>query len=426
MRRIRETRLVVEGGHKIVGEIELSGSKNSALSMLSASLLASGESIVKNVPLNSDVIAMIHTLKKLNAKIEVCDGNVLKINTNGVGASYDVPVEITRKTRASILIMGALLPRIGKIRIGVPGGDRIGQRPLDLHLKGLKALGAKIRVGENYIEAEAKKLRGNYIFLDYPSSTATELLMMAASLAEGTTIIDNAETKPEITDLADYLKKMGAKISGAGTTTIKIKGIKKLSTTNHSIIPDYLEACTFMIASAITRGELCIHNVVPDHLRPAIAKLKESGVQISQSDSSLQVKAKDRIKATNIVATKPYPGLSSDMQPLFVSLLTKAKGISIVKDLVFENRFRYVSELRKMGAEISTFNFGIIVRGVKKLIGTTVTATDIRGGAALLLAGLTAEGETNIIDAYHIDRGYDKIEEKLNKIGAKITRKMKV
>jgi len=419
IQKLKETKFVIEGGHRLVGEIETIGSKNSALSILSASLLGSGESVLKNVPLTSDVYATIQMLKKLDVKIGVYDKNILKVNADSMNLG-DIPQELANTTRASILLLGALLAKMGKARIGFPGGDNIGRRPLDLHVKGLRALGANVTFGENYIEAKARKLRGTYIFLDYPSSTATEILLIVASLAEGVTVIDNAETKPEITDLADYLKKMGARISGAGTSTIKIKGVKELTASNHSVIPDYLEACTFMVASAITKGNIYIRNVIPNHLRPAIAKLQESGVQISKLRSSLYVETKNKINAINIVATKPYPGLSSDMQPLFVALLTKAEGISIVKDLVFENRFLYTNELRKMGADITAHDSGILIRGVEKLKGAPVTATDIRGGAALILAGLAAEGETEINGAHHIDRGYEQIEKKLTRIGARI------
>lgn len=419
IQKLKKTKFVIEGGHGLVGEIETSGSKNSALSVLSASLVGSGESVLKNVPLTSDVHATIQILKKLDVKTGVYGKNILKVNADSMNLC-DVPQELTNRTRASILLLGALLAKVGKARIGFPGGDNIGRRSLDLHLKGLRALGANVRFGEKYIEAKARKLRGTYIFLDYPSSTATELLLIVASLAEGITVIDNAETKPEIIDLANYLRKMGARISGAGTSSIKIKGVRELTGSNHSVIPDYLEACTFMIASAITKGNVYIRNVIPNHLRPAIAKLQETGVQISKSRSSLHVETKNKINAINIVATKPYPGLSSDVQPLFVSLLTKAKGISTVRDLVFENRFLYTDELKKMGADITAYDSGILIRGVDQLKGVPVTASDIRGGAALILAGLTAEGETEINGAHHIDRGYEKIEEKLTRVGAKI------
>jgi UDP-N-acetylglucosamine 1-carboxyvinyltransferase len=413
------TVFVIHGGNKLKGTIETSGSKNAALSMLSASILFCGDTVLNNVPLTSDIIATLQILKELNVTVEVLNGNKLKINSNSITAC-DISEELTKKTRASILLLGALLAKGRRICIGLPGGDAIGERPLDLHLKGLKALGADLTYGKNQIYAQAKELHGAYIFLDYPSSTATEILLIAATFAKGTTIIDNAETKPEIVDLARYLVKAGAQISGAGTSMIKIKGVDKLVGPTYTVIPDYLEAGTFLIASAITEGDLLVKGAVSDHLRPIVAKLQESGVKINKFSSSIRLDAPERPKGFNFVATKPFPGLYSDLQPLLVSLLAKADGTSIVKDLVFEKRFCYISELQKMGAEIKLNESGAVISGVKRLNGSPVTASDIRGGAALILAGLAAEGETRVVGGQHIERAYEGIEKKLIAVGAKI------
>lgn len=422
MSEIREPPVfIITGGNKLTGNIEVSGSKNAALSILSASLLCSGQSILRNVPLTSDILATIDLMRKLNVEVNVLDDTTLQIDASSMH-NNDISGDLTCKTRASILLLGTLLAKNYRVHIGLPGGDAIGSRPLDLHLMGLKTLGAELNFFNSYIEAKAKELHGKYIFLDYPSSTATEILMIVAVIAKGLTIIDNAETKPEIVDLANFLKKAGAKIVGAGTSTIKITGVSELKGVNHVIIPDYLEAGTFMIASAITGGNLLIKDAIYDHLRPLVAKLQESGVCINRTSSYIEVTCKNSIKAINVIATKPFPGLYSDLQPLIVSLLTKANGTSVVRDLVFTKRFCYVSELEKMGAKIKLLDSGISISGVQKLSGASVTATDIRGGAALILAGLAAEGETILNGCFHVERAYEKIHEKLYNVGAKITR----
>jgi len=318
--------------------------------------------------------------------------------------------------------MGPLLARMGKARISMPGGCAIGTRPIDLHLKGFKALGAEVTLGYGFVEATAEKLIGAKIYLDFPSVGATENIMMAAVLAQGQTVIENAAEEPEITDLANFLNKMGADIKGAGTDTIKINGVKKLSGAIHPVIPDRIEAGTYMIAAAITGGNVLIDNVVPNHLKPIIAKLKEANIDVIEEGNGIRVIGKNRPEAIDI-KTMPYPGFPTDMQSQFMALMSIANGTSITIETVFENRFMHVSELKRMGADIKIEGRSAIIEGKKSLLGAQVKATDLRAGAALILCGLVADGETEISETYHIDRGYVKIEEKLRGLGANIYRK---
>lgn len=415
-------KIIVEKSAPLNGTVRISGAKNSVLPILAASLLAQDQCILEDIPGLKDVEVIREVLASVGADIAYNkQEGTIQIDASGIHA-YEAPYELVRKMRASFLVMGPLLARMGRARISLPGGCAIGTRPIDLHLKGLHALGAKIDVGHGYVEASTDKLVGNKIYLDFPSVGATENIMMAATMAEGLTVIENVAEEPEIVDLANFLNSIGAKIKGAGTDTIKIEGVKELGGTRHSVIPDRIEAGTFMVAAAITGGDVTILNALPDHLKPMIAKLRECGIDVEENGDNIRVNGKNGIIATDI-KTLPYPGFPTDMQAQFMSLLSVAKGTSVVIETVFENRFMHVGELKRMGANIKIEGRSAVVQGVNQLQGAQVKATDLRAGAALILAGLVAEDKTEISDIYHIDRGYVEIEEKLKKLGAKITRK---
>lgn len=414
------TKLIVEKSPPLNGNIRVSGAKNSALPIIAASLLATENTILDNVPDLKDVDVISEVLTSLGSDVKRTERGKIEINSSNID-NFEAPYDLMRKMRASFLVMGPLLARMGKARISLPGGCAIGTRPIDLHLKGFKALGADIKVGHGYVEAAVEKLTGNKLYLDFPSVGATENIMMAATLAKGETIIENAAMEPEIVDLANYLNKMGADIKGAGTSTIKIKGVEKLGGTEHSIIPDRIEAGTYMVAAAITKGDVVVENVIADHVKPIIAKLREIGVTVEENGDSIRVKGTEHIKAVDI-KTLPYPGFPTDMQSQFMALMSVAEGTSIIIETVFENRFMHVDELKRMGADIKIDGRSAIIQGTNKLMGAPVKATDLRAGAALVLTGLIAEGTTEISNIYHIDRGYTHIEEKLSKIGAKIYR----
>jgi len=401
------------------GKVRISGAKNSVLPIIAASLLTEDICILEDVPQLEDLHVACEVLRSLGSKIDIYS-NSLKIDNSGVNKNY-APDELIRKMRASFLIMGPLLARQGKIKITLPGGCAIGSRPIDLHLKGFSALGASIMMGNGYIEAKADKLKGNKIYLDFPSVGATENIMMAAALAEGQTIIENAAEEPEVVDLSNFINAMGGNIRGAGTGTIKIEGVKYLHGASHAVIPDRIEAGTFMVAAAITRGDILLENVLIDHLKPVEAKLKEAGVKISEEGEGIRVQGTSHMKPVD-VKTLPYPGFPTDMQAQIMALLSTIPGTSIITETVFENRFMHVSELKRMGANIKIEGRSAIVEGVDKLTGARVKATDLRAGAALVLAGLFAEGETEIGDVYHIDRGYDRCEDKFKALGANIER----
>ncbi|TCO78806.1 UDP-N-acetylglucosamine 1-carboxyvinyltransferase [Marinisporobacter balticus] len=414
-------KIIVEKSKPLSGKVRVSGAKNSVLPIIAASLLAQGNCVIEDIPTLKDVDVISELLASLGAKIHRdIDGGNIQIDASGIN-NYEAPYELVRKMRASFLVMGPLLARMGKARISLPGGCAIGTRPIDLHLKGLHALGAKIDVGHGYVEASAKKLIGDKIYLDFPSVGATENIMMAATMAEGLTVLENVAEEPEIVDLANFLNSIGAKIKGAGTDTIKIEGVKELAGGRHAVIPDRIEAGTFMVGAALTGGDVIIDNVLSDHLKPTIAKLRECGVLIEETGESIRVNAKNSIIATDI-KTLPYPGFPTDMQAQFMTLLSVAKGTSVVIETVFENRFMHVAELKRMGANIKIEGRSAVVQGVEKLQGAQVKATDLRAGAALILAGLVAEGKTEIGDLHHIDRGYVDIENKLKGLGANITR----
>ncbi|AAM23459.1 UDP-N-acetylglucosamine 1-carboxyvinyltransferase [Caldanaerobacter subterraneus subsp. tengcongensis MB4] len=414
-----KTKFVVEKSPPLKGTVKISGAKNSVLPIIAASLLSSDEVILEDIPSLEDVNVMIELIKNFGALCELDNGKLkIKVDIKDVEAPY----ELVKKMRASFLVMGPILAKLGHAKISMPGGCAIGARPIDLHLKGFQSLGADITIGHGYVEARAKKLTGKKIYLDFPSVGATENIMMAAVFADGVTVIENAAEEPEIVDLANFLNKMGANIKGAGTDTIRIEGVKELKGAEHTVIPDRIEAGTFMVAAAMTGGNVLIENVIVDHVRSVIAKLTECGVKITEEKGGLRVKGVKNYKAVDI-KTLPYPGFPTDMQAQMMAMMTVAKGTSVIIETVFENRFMHVSELKRMGANIKIEGRSAMITGVDHLTGAEVKATDLRAGAALVLAGLIAEGRTEINDIYHVDRGYVKMEEKLRALGAKIYRK---
>lgn len=415
-------KLIVKGGNRLVGAVKTSGAKNAVLPIIAASILGTTPSHLDEVPMLEDVHTISEVLKCLGLAVECSpEKNVLDIDSTEI-TSYEAPYELVRTMRASFLVMGPLLARIGKARISMPGGCAIGARPIDIHLKGFEALGVKIEQGHGYIEASAPEgLKGTSIYFDFPSVGATENIMMAASLAEGTTILENAAEEPEIVDLANYLNKMGAKIRGAGTDTIRIEGVDKLHGADYTIIPDRIEAGTYMIAAAMTGGDIVVENVLPEHQKPLIAKLREAGAVVEEDIDKVRVIGKNPLKAVSI-KTLPYPGFPTDMQAQMMAMMVIAEGRSKVTETVFENRFMHVVELNRMGARISTEGRSAVIDGPCKLTGCDVRATDLRAGAAMILAGLVAEGTTRIGDLHHIDRGYENIVAKLKNLGADIER----
>ncbi len=406
----------------LLGEVEISGSKNAVLPIMAAAILTDEKCEILEVPELRDVDVMCQLLRSVGAEVK-CDYEIgsLEIIIKEILAE-EAPLELVKKMRASNLLMGPLLAKTGRFKIALPGGCAIGARPIDLHLKGLHALGANIKISENYIEAQAERLVGAKIYLDFPSVGATENIMMAASLAEGVTILENAAEEPEIVDLANFLNKMGAKVKGAGTDTIKIEGVKSLHGAKHGVIPDRIETGTFMVAAAITRGDVLLKNVVSDHVKPIIAKLIECGVEVIDSDEGLRVRATNNELIAADIKTLPYPGFPTDMQSQFMALLATVNGPSVIIETVFENRYMHIEELNRMGAQIKIEGRSAVVSGGQKLHGAQVIATDLRAGAALVLAGLMAEGTTEIAEIYHIERGYADFVGKLTKLGANIRR----
>lgn len=414
-------KLFIQGGRRLSGTVKISGAKNAVLPVIAASLLASTPSVIEEIPDLDDVTTITEVLQYLGLNTRREPGRLF-IDSTGI-KSCEASYELVRKMRASFLVMGPLLSRFQEARISQPGGCAIGTRPIDLHLKGFEALGAEIIQGHGFIEARAPKgLQGAKVYLDFPSVGATENIMMAASLANGRTIIENAAQEPEIVDLANYLNAMGANVRGAGTNAIRIEGVKNLTGTTYAVIPDRIEAGTYMVAAAITGGDVLLKNVLYEHLKPLVAKLKEAGVAIEQDVDQMRVTASGGLRAVDI-KTLPYPGFPTDMQAQFMALMSVADGSSVVSETVFENRFMHVDELKRMGANIRVDGRIAMLDGVKRLTGCPVTATDLRAGAALVLAGLAAEGQTEIGSVYHIDRGYDRIVDKLQGLGADISRR---
>lgn len=414
-------KIVINGGSRLNGEVNISSAKNSVLPIIVASILCDGKCVIQNAPMLEDVFVISEVLRSVSANIDIDEkSNNIIIDTSKLNYGL-TSGELVRKMRASFLIMGPMIARFGSFKLSLPGGCNIGSRPIDLHLKGFDALGAEINVNHGCVEAKAAKLIGSEIYLDFPSVGATENIMMAAVLAEGETIIENAAAEPEIEDLAMFLNSMGAEIYGAGGNTIKIVGVKALKGVTHKPIFDRIEAGTFMIAAAITKGKIKINGVNEEHLKPVIAKLTEMGVGMEIQDESIIVDGDRSLRPVDI-KTMPYPGFPTDMQAQMMSLLSVIRGTSVITETIFENRFMHASELKRMGANIKIENRSAIIEGVDKLTGSEVKATDLRAGAALILAGLAAEGKTEISDIYHIDRGYVNIEKKLRKLGAEIER----
>lgn len=410
---------MVRGSKPLKGKIGVSGSKNSTLPIMAASLLCSGEVILTGVPDLEDIKVMSQALQILGAKVKR-EQDTLVIN-GGTVSGVELPEEISRRMRASNLVMGALLSRFNQARIAYPGGCAIGTRPMDLHLKGFQSLGFTIREEFGFMEGAGNPLTSQEILLDFPSVGATENLMMAAALLPGTTILRNTAREPEVVDLQNFLNRMGARIRGAGLDTIRIEGADRLGSVEHAVIPDRIEAGTFMTAAAITRGEVIIENIVLEHIQPIVSKLREIGVEVLTSNTGLKVVGGARLRPTDI-KTMPYPGFPTDMQPQFMALLSTIRGTSVMVETIFENRFMHAQELRRMGADIKVEGRVAIIKGKNRLEGAVVEATDLRAGAALILAGLVAEGETQVRRVDHIDRGYEKIHFKLKQLGADITR----
>ena len=415
-------KLIVRGGNRLVGTVKTSGAKNAVLPIIAASILGETPSRLDEIPKLEDVRTICGVLKYLGVKIDSSKEHELTLDTSNISA-YEAPYELVRTMRASFVVLGPLLARKGHARISQPGGCAIGSRPIDLHLKGFEALGAKISQDHGFVEAYAPNgLKGADIYLDFPSVGATENIMMAACLAEGTTTLENPAEEPEIVDLANYLNQMGARIRGAGTDVIRIEGVQHMHGAEHIAIPDRIEAGTYMIAAAMTHGDVIIENVLAEHQKPLLAKLREAGVLIEEDIDRIHVACPGELKGMN-VKTLPYPGFPTDMQAQIMAMMTICQGRSTVMETVFENRFMHVIELNRMGANITTTGArGAIIEGPAKLTGCEVSATDLRAGAAMILAGLVAEGQTTVGNLHHIDRGYEDIVGKLQGLGADIQR----
>ena len=418
-------KLFIQGGRRLSGTVRVSGAKNAVLPVIAASLLASTPSVIEEIPDLDDVRTITEVLQYLGLTTRWDAPDSLYVDSTGI-KSCEASYELVRKMRASFLVMGPLLSRFREARISLPGGCAIGSRPIDLHLKGFEALGAEIILGHGFIEARAPKgLQGARIYLDFPSVGATENIMMAATLAQGQTIIENAAQEPEIVDLANYLNAMGANVRGAGTNAVRIEGVRQLTGTHYAVIPDRIEAGTFMVAAAVTGGDVVVKNVLFEHMKPLVAKLKEAGVIIEEDVDQIRVNASSGLQSLRSVDVKtlPYPGFPTDMQAQFMALMTLTNGTSVITETVFENRFMHVDELKRMGANIKIDGRVAMVEGVSALAGCPVTATDLRAGAALVIAGLAAQGNTEIGSVHHIDRGYDRIVDKLRGLGAEISRR---
>jgi UDP-N-acetylglucosamine 1-carboxyvinyltransferase len=415
-------KIVIQGGRRLKGEVRISGAKNAALPILASSILSGGTSTFRNVPQLNDIRTTAKLLKHLGATVEEADksGHTLRVSTDGIRC-FDAPYELVKTMRASVLVLGPLVARHGQAVVSLPGGCAIGARPIDQHLKGLEAMGAKITLEHGNVKARARRLHGADIVCDVPTVTGTENLMMAASLAKGRSTIENAAREPEVEELARVLNKMGARISGAGTSVITVEGVDTLHPIEHAIVADRIEAGTFMVAAALTRGDVLIRDCVPEHLDAVIGKLRATGAEVTAEDGGLRVRGRGEIGPVDIT-TQPYPGFPTDMQAQFMVLAARARGQSVITETIFENRYMHVQELARMGAEIHVDGRTAVIRGVKKLTGAKVMASDLRASAALILAGLVADGQTDVLRVYHLDRGYERIERKLSKLGADIKR----
>ena len=411
---------VIKGGNPLVGEVDIAGAKNAALAILSAAIMTDETILIENLPDVRDINVLLEAISEIGAQVERIDKSTVKINGSTIG-NLSVDYEFIKKIRASYYLLGALLGKYKHAEVPLPGGCNIGSRPIDQHLKGFRALGADVDICHGAIVAKAENLHGSHIFLDVVSVGATINIMMAASMATGRTIIENAAREPHVVDVANFLNSMGANIKGAGTDVIRIRGVEKLHRTEYSIIPDQIEAGTFMFAAAATRGDVTVRNVIPKHLEATTAKLEEIGCEVEEFDDAVRVRAPHVLHRTH-VKTLPYPGYPTDMQPQIAVTLALAEGTSIVTESIFENRFKYADELSRMGANIKVEGNSAIIDGVRKLTGARVSAPDLRAGAALVIAGLAAEGVTVVDDIVYIQRGYENFEEKLRSLGAEIER----
>jgi UDP-N-acetylglucosamine 1-carboxyvinyltransferase len=412
-------KIVIRGGERLIGEMEVSGSKNAVLPVFAASLLAEGENLFHQVPNLMDVRTIIRVLTNLGVKIGK-EEKSYRVDATNI-STHEAPYEMVKTMRASILVLGPLVARVGKARVSLPGGCAIGARPVNLHLMGLEALGAKIEIRHGYIEAEAHGLRGASITFDIPTVTGTENLMMAAVMAKGKTTLQNAAMEPEVMELADVLIKMGAKIKGAGTSVIEIEGVKSLHAIEHTVIPDRIEAGTLMVAVGLTRGNIKLLRCPLHHMEAIVQKLRQSGMEIEPEGDGARVVGNRRIRSVD-VKTLPYPGFPTDMQAQFMVLMSLAKGLSVISETIFENRFIHVSELIRMGADIRIVGNSAIIQGVENLSGAPVMASDLRASASLVVAGVGAEGVTEVSRVYHLDRGYEGLDKKLAQLGANIKR----
>ena len=411
---------IIKGGNPLVGEVEIGGAKNAALGILAAAIMTDETVVIDNLPDVQDINVLLEAIAGIGAKVDRLDRHKAAINGSMIG-DCSADYEYIKKIRASYYLLGALLGKYKRAEVPLPGGCNIGSRPIDLHLKGFKSLGAEVEICHGSIIAKAERLRGSHIFLDTVSVGATINIMMAASMAEGYTIIENSAREPHVVDVANFLNSMGANIKGAGTDVIRIRGVEKLHRTEYSIIPDQIEAGTFMFAAAATKGDIMVKNVIPKHLEATTAKLEEIGCEVEEFDDAVRVVASKRLRNTH-VKTQPYPGYPTDMQPQIGVTLALASGTSIVTESIFENRFKYIDELTRMGANVKVEGNSAIITGVEKFTGARVSAPDLRAGAALVIAGLAAEGITVVDDIVYIQRGYECFEEKLRSLGAEIER----
>ncbi|MCK5235762.1 MAG: UDP-N-acetylglucosamine 1-carboxyvinyltransferase [Deltaproteobacteria bacterium] len=414
-------KLIIHGGSRLVGTVEISGAKNSALPLLSATILSSGVHTITNVPKLKDIETFLILLEHLGTKVDIeNDGTTVKLDSSSAD-KQDAPYELVKTMRASILVLGPLLARYGKASVSMPGGCAIGERPVDLHLTALEKMGAKVEIEHGYIKVECKKLKGAHIYFDTPTVTGTENIMMAATLADGETVIENAALEPEVAELASALKSMGAKIEGAGTEMLTITGVRDLKPLNFKVMPDRIEAGTFMVASAMTKGNVLIKDCPIETLDVVCEKLRAAGAVIEIEEEGVRVKGDWPITSVDI-KTNPYPGFPTDMQAQMTAMMSIGSGLSVISETIFENRFMHIGELKRMGADISVDGRNAIVRGVRGLSGAPLMATDLRASASLILAGLVADGVTEISRVYHLDRGYAAIEKKLSALGADIKR----
>lgn len=412
-------KIYIAGGRRLLGELRVNGSKNGTLAVMAGALLAKGTTVLQNVPLIGDICTMVEMLQQLGVRTRI-DGNNVEIDATNI-TTNEAPYELVKKMRASFSVAGPLLARLGSAKVPMPGGCDIGARPVDFHVKGLQALGARVSIEHGFVTAEADKLRGSEIYFDFPSAGATQHLMTAAALADGVTRIENAALEPEVVDLGNFLIAMGAKIRGHGTGTVEIEGVQELHPVTYPMLCDRMEAGTFAIAAAVTQGDIMMRGAVAEHSTAVLQKLQEAGIKVATGDDWIRISADRRPLAVDI-KTMPHPGFPTDMQQPFAALLAIAEGTSVISENVYERRFKYVAELQRMGADIVQEGRTAIIKGVPKLTGAEVSSTDLRAGAALIIAGLAAEGRTEVTGIEHVDRGYEDIVGKLRSLGAQITR----